>query len=119
MQNQPKHSSSFALIETRIFYAYLSHKQYCVHYLLALEACGHFMTNPLLIKVAQPKNLLSLKVFFLYISNLRQPQKVLNRVTFLMEQRCSELQQKKNQLAQRSDVVNFKATLVFLTFQLC
>ena len=26
---------------------------------------------------------------------------------------------RKNQLAQRSDAVNFKATLVFLTFQLC
>ena len=44
MQNQPKHSSSFALIETRIFPAYLSHKQCCVHYLLALEVCEHFMT---------------------------------------------------------------------------
>ena len=31
----------------------------------------------------------------------------------LMEQRCSELQQRKNQLAQRSDVVNFKATTCF------
>ena len=48
-----------------------------------------------------------------------QPQKMLNRVTFLREQRCSELQQRKNHLAQKSDVVNFKATLVFLTFQLC
>ena len=113
MQNQPKHSSSFALIEIRIFSAYLSHKQCCVHYLLALEACGHFMTNPLLIKVAQPKNLLSLKVFFLYISNLCHPQKVSNRVTFLTEQRCSNLQQRKNQLAQKSDVVNFKATIWF------
>ena len=31
----------------------------------------------------------------------------------LMQQRCSELQQKKNQLAQRSDVVNSKATVCF------
>jgi len=31
----------------------------------------------------------------------------------LMEQRGSELQQKKNQLAQRSDVVNSKATVGF------
>ena len=31
----------------------------------------------------------------------------------LMEQRCSELQQRKNQLAQRSDVVNSKATTCF------
>ena len=30
-----------------------------------------------------------------------------------MEQRCSKLQQRKNQLAQKSDVLNFKATLVF------
>ena len=34
-----------------------------------------------LIKAAQPENLFSLEVFFLYISNLCQPQKVLNRVT--------------------------------------
>ena len=66
-----------------------------------------------------PENLFSLEMFFLYISNLCQPQKMLNRVTFFMEQRCSELQERKNQLAQRSDVVNFKATLVFLTLQLC
>ena len=41
----------------------------------------------------------------------------IKQVTFLTEQRGSELQE--NQLAQKSDVVNFKATLVFLTFQLC
>ena len=29
------------------------------------------------------------------------------------EQRCSELQQRKNQLVQRSDVVNFKAYTYF------
>ena len=29
------------------------------------------------------------------------------------EQRCSKLQQRKNQLAQKSDVVSFKATLVY------
>ena len=43
MQNQPKHYICFVFIETRIFSAYLSRKQCCVHYLLALEACGHFM----------------------------------------------------------------------------
>ena len=31
----------------------------------------------------------------------------------LMEQRCRELQQRKNQLAQSSDVVNFKAATCF------
>ena len=76
------------------FSAYLSHKQCYVHYLLALEACEHFVT--LLIKAAQPENLFSLEMFFLYISNLCQPPKMLNRVTFLMEQRCSELQERKN-----------------------
>ena len=29
------------------------------------------------------------------------------------KQRCSKLQQRKNQLAQKSDVVSFKGTLVF------
>ena len=38
--------------------------------------------DPFLIKVYQPENLFSLEVFFLYTSNLCQPQKVLNRVTF-------------------------------------
>ena len=69
--------------------------------------------DPVLIKAAQPENLFSLKVFFLYILNPCQPQKMLNRVTFLTEQRCSELQQRKNQLAQRSDVVNSKVTACF------
>ena len=31
----------------------------------------------------------------------------------IVKERCSELQQRKNQLAQRSDVVSFKATFVF------
>ena len=89
-----------------------------MYYLLALEACETFYDPPL-IKAAQPENLFSLKVLFLYISNLCQPQKVSNKVTFLTEQRSSNLQQRENQSAQKSDVVNFKATLVFLTFQLC
>ena len=38
--------------------------------------------DPFLIQVDQPENLFSLEVFFLYISKLCQPQKVLNRVTF-------------------------------------
>ena len=38
------------------------------------------------------------------------------KVTFLTEQRCSKLQQRKNQLAQKSDVVNFKATILFSCF---
>ena len=39
--------------------------------------------DPFLIKVDQPENFFFLEVFFfLYISNLCQPQKVRNRVTF-------------------------------------
>ena len=38
--------------------------------------------DPLLIKAAQPENLFSLEIFFLYISNLCQPQKVLNKLHF-------------------------------------
>ena len=52
--------------------------------------------DPLLIKAAQPENLFSLKVSFLYISNLCQPQEMLNRVTFFPRQRCSELQERTN-----------------------
>ena len=38
--------------------------------------------DPFLIKAAQPENVFSLEVFFLYISNICRPQTVLNRVTF-------------------------------------
>ena len=71
--------------------------------------------DPLLIKAAQPENLFSLEMFFLYIFNLCHPQKVLHRVTVLTEQKCNErkVQQRKNQLAQRSDMVNFKAIACF------
>ena len=69
--------------------------------------------DPLLIKAAQPESLFSLEMIFLYIFNLCQHRKVLNRVTFLMEKRCSELQQRKNQLAQRYDMVNSKANACF------
>ena len=44
IQSQPKHYICFVFIKTRIFSVHLSHKKCCVHYLLALEACGHFMT---------------------------------------------------------------------------
>ena len=44
IQSKPKHYTCFAFIEIMIFSAYLSHKQCCVHYLLVLEACQHFMT---------------------------------------------------------------------------
>ena len=62
--------------------------------------------DPFLIKAAQPENLFSLKVFLLYFS---QPQKVLNRVTFSRSKGAVG----KNQLAQRSDVANSKASTYF------
>ena len=66
MQNQPKHSSSFALIEARIFF--------CIPFpqmiLCTLSSgLGGLWTlyDPLLIKAAQPENLFSLEVFFLFL----------------------------------------------------
>ena len=116
VQSQPKHSSSFALIKTRMFFC----KPFPQMMLCTLSSgLGDLWTfyDPLLIKAAQPENLFSLKVFFLYISNLCQPQKMPTRVTF--HRIKVQWVTRKNQLVQRSDVVNFKATLVFLTFQLC
>ena len=95
MQSQPKHSSSFALIETRIFFCMPFHKQ--GSYAMYIIFCpGGLLTfyDPFLIKVDQPENLFSLEVFFLYISNLCQPQKVLNNY-ILTEQRCSGSQQRR------------------------
>ena len=65
--------------------------------------------DPFLIKAAQPENLFSLKVFLLYFS---QPQST-KQSYILMEQRCGGSQQRKNQLAQRSDVVNSRAAICF------
>ena len=102
-----------ALFLKRTFISF-SEMMLCTFIFWPWRPVKHFKT--LLIKAVQPENLFSLEVFFLYMSNLCQPQKVSNKVTFFMEQRCSKLQQRKNQLAQKSDVVSFKATLVFLTF---
>ena len=64
-----------------------------------------------LINVDQPEKLFSIEVlFFLYIFNLCQSQKVLNRVTFSWSKDEVGYNKKKNLLAQRSDVVNTKAT---------
>ena len=70
--------------------------------------------DPFLIKVDQPENLFSLEVFFVYTSNLCQPQNVLNKVTFSWSKGAVGYNnQKKNLLAQQSDVVNTKATTCF------
>ena len=66
-QSQPKHYIYFVFIKTRVFSAYLSHKQCCVHYLLALEGLWTFY-DPFLIKAAQPENLFSgLKIIMFII----------------------------------------------------
>ena len=55
--------------------------------------------DPFLIKAAQPENLFSLGVFFLYIYNLYQPQKVLNRVIFSQSKgEVSHNKERTNQL---------------------
>ena len=38
---------------------------------------------------------------------------IIKERSIFMKQRCSKLQRRKNQLAQKSDVVSFKATFVF------
>ena len=73
--------------------------------------------DPLLIKAAQPENLFSLKMFFLYIFNLCQPQKMPK--SYVFHRAKVQWVKRKNKLAQKSDMVQFKATLVFLTFSLC
>ena len=81
IQSQPKHYICFVFIKTRIFSAYLSYKQMLYTLSSGLGGLWTFY-DPLLIKAAQPENLFSLEMFFLYISNLCQPQKVSNKVTF-------------------------------------
>ena len=53
--------------------------------------------DPFLIKVDQPENLFSLEVFFFFFntSNLCQPQKVLNRVTFSWSKGAMNYNQKR------------------------
>ena len=69
-------------------------------------------------KGCSTRKLFSLKVFFLYISNLCQPQKMPNRVNVFHRAKVQWVT-RMNQLAQKSDMVKFKATLVFLAFSLC
>ena len=81
IQSQPKHYICFVFIETRIFFCNPFPQMMLCTLSFGLGGLWTFY-DPLLIKAAQPENLFSLEVFFLYISNLCQPQKVLNRVTF-------------------------------------
>ena len=74
--------------------------------------------DPFLIKADQPENLFSLEVFFLYISNLCQPQKVLNRVTFSRSKGAVDHNKERtNQLKGLMWLIP-RLLLVFLTFQL-
>ena len=60
-----------------------------------------------LIKAAQPENLFGVSSLFLSASESTEQSYILT------EQRCSGSQQRKNQLAQRSDMVNSKAATCF------
>ena len=55
--------------------------------------------DSLLIKAAQPENLFSLVIFFLYIFNLCQPQKVLNKLYF---------SQSKGAVSYKKEPINLK-----------
>ena len=65
-----------------MFYAYLSiYKGRCVMHIIFWPRGLLTFYDLFLIKVGQPENLFSLKVFLLYFSNL--PQKLLNKIAFL------------------------------------
>jgi len=66
--------------------------------------------DPFLIKANQPENLFSLKVFLFLFFPASESTK---QSYILTEQKCSGSQQRKNQLAQRSNVVNSKAATCF------
>ena len=70
----------FCLYQNQDFSANLPHKQYCVHYLLALGPVN--ILWPSFDKRFSTRKLIFPWNVFSYISNLCQPQKVLNRVTF-------------------------------------
>ena len=65
-----------------------------------------------LFKTLFDKGCLTRNLIFLYISNLCQPQKVSNKVTFSRSKGAGSYKKRKNQLYQKSDVVSFKATFV-------
>jgi len=75
--------------------------------------------DPFLIKAAQPENLFSLEVFFLYISNLCQPQKVLNRVTFSQSKGAVSYNNERTNSLKGLMWLIPRLLLVFLTFHLC
>ena len=75
--------------------------------------------DPFLIKAAQPENLFSLEVFFLYISNLCQPQKVLNRVTFSQSKGAVSYNNERTNSLKGLMWLIPRLLLVFLTLHLC
>ena len=76
------HYIRLTFIGTRMFFAYLSiYKGLCVMHVIFWPGGLLTFYDLFLIKVGQPENLFSLKVFLLYFSNLSQ--KLLNKVAFL------------------------------------
>ena len=74
--------------------------------------------DPFLMKVDQPENLFSLEVFFVYTSNLCQPQNVLNKVTFSWNKSAVGYNKKRTYYLKGLMWLIPRLLLVFLTFQL-
>ena len=112
-----QHSISFDLYRNQnVFYIPFHLQGSYVMYIIFWPGGLLTFYDTFLVKVGQPENLFSLKVFFLYFFNLCQPQKVLNKVTFLWSKGAVDYNNnnnKKNLLTQRFNVVNAKATTCF------
>ena len=126
-QRKMKDAKSYRVSQTlHLFCLYRNQDFFCIPFpqtmLCTLSSgLGGLWTfyDSFLIKAAQTENLLSLEVFFLYISNLCQPQKVLNRVTFSQSKGAvSYNKERTNQLRGLMWLIP-RLLLVFLTFQLC
>ena len=81
-----------ALFLKRTFISF-SEMMLCTFIFWPWRPVKHFKT--LLIKAVQPENLFSLEMFFL-IFLIYSVSESIKQVTFLMEQRCSELQERTN-----------------------
>ena len=79
-----QHSISFDLYRNQaVFYIPFHLQGSYVMYIIFWPGGLLTFYDPFLVKIGQPENLFSLKVFFLYFFNLCHPQKVLNKVIFL------------------------------------
>ena len=117
MQSHTKsaqHYISLTFTRTRMFSAHLFvYKGLCVTHIIFWPCGLPTFYDSFLIKVGQPENLFSpLKCFFFIFPICITLKKYWTKLHFI-EQRYGRLQERKNQLAQRSDEVNSKATTCF------